>query len=163
MEIEKSRQEIIDEVKLFLQKDYGKSKARKQLPRCIDIHCEKDGKDTYFCVMAVSFNKKTGKYFDATVSSEWEFLRGEEGNRKDVKFVIYCKDIEDEKKRIKVLSPDQVLSFSVPHLTSFQIKFEIGKEDLENPARLNGEKGSTFNDLNNALDKFNAIKKDFNM
>ena len=70
-----SREEIIKEIEDFLKNDYGSSAKRTGLPKSVEIHCVKDGIDSYFCVMAVSYNEQKGAYFDATVSSEWEFIK----------------------------------------------------------------------------------------
>lgn len=151
------RQRILKEIKAYLKDKYGESKKKHGLPRSIDIHCNKDGKDTYFCVMAVSFNKKQGAYFDATVSSEWKFIKGTNGIERDVLFVIYRKDVDDKDKRIVLLTPEQVLSCSEPHLSSFQIKFKVSRDELDNPKILLGKNGLDITKLYGALDRYDKI------
>ena len=157
MATNKTRKEIIGEVTAFLKNMYGEPQSKKGLPKCIDIHCKKDGIDTYFCVMAVSLNKRAVEYFDATVSSEWEFIKCHEKDNNRVVFVIYRKDIEDPDKRIVLLTPEQVLKCSRPS-PSFQIKFFANSSVLEKPSLLTAKKGLDRQRLYGAIDSFNSIK-----
>lgn len=162
METEKSRKDIIKEIEVFLEKQFGTAVARTGLPRSIDIHCKKDGKDTYFCVMAVSFDKKKNTYFDATVSAEWEFIKEQREKGVAVWYVIYRKDIEDQDKRIVLLTPEQVLVCSMPYLQSFHIKLNITKEELENPKIMDGRKPKVNEKkLYDAIRRYNKIKDSF--
>ena len=159
--VSKSRQEIIEEIKIFLKEDFGEPQKKKGLPRSIDIHCNKDGQDYYFCVMAISPDEN-GNYFDATVSSEWDFLRGIDGVARNVIYVIYRKEIQNPEKRIVLLTPRQVLARSIPHLTTFQLKFQASSKDLDNPHTISEEGKISEEALYSAIDDFQAINKRFN-
>lgn len=161
MNNQKTRNDIIKEVSTYLLKQYGPSIGTNGLPRCIDIHCRKNGKDSFFCVMAVSYNEKTNQYFDATVSSEWDFIREQREKQNEVLFVVYRKECEEIDERIVLLTPEQVLSCSLPHLTSFQIKFLISKENLSNPELLLGKQTIKETELYSAIDRFKEIKDAF--
>lgn len=158
---EKTRSEILNDVSEDLLEEYGSRVEKHDLPRSIDLHLRKDGKDSFFCVMAVSLNEKTGRYFDATVSSEWDFIQKQRDKPNEVLFAIYRKDREDQDKRTVVLTPEQVLACSVPHLTSFQIKFDISKEELNNSDKINGKRGIKEEKLYSAIKSFNSVKKRF--
>ena len=112
--------------------------------------------------MAVSFDEKKNTYFDATVSSEWEFIKEQREKGVTVWYVIYRKDIEEQDKRIVLLTPEQVLVCSMPYLQSFHIKLNITKEELENPKILDGRKPQVKEKkLYDAIRRYNEIKDSF--
>lgn len=156
----KERSKILREIENALEKRYGQSLGRSGIPRCVDIHSRKNGKDYYFCVMVVTRHSNNA-YFDATVSAEWEFVWEQREKGNEVLFVVYRNDVVKE-KRIVVLTPKQVLSCSVPHLTSFQIKFQANSGDLDNPKNLERIGGLIEDNLKEAIKSFNNIKKNFN-
>ena len=107
-------------------------------------------------------NKKKNTYFDATVSSEWEFIKEQREKGVAVWYVIYRKDIEEQDKRIVLLTPEQVLVCSMPYLQSFHIKLNITKEELENPKILDGRKPQVKEKrLYDAIRRYNEIKDSF--
>lgn len=154
----KTRNNIIDEyVVPYLEQQegyYNVVPKQKGLPRCIDLQCKKDGVNYFFSIMVVTPDKK-GRCFDATVSTEWieAQKRGE-----NFKFILCCVDSSQQLKTVKILEKESVLSYSLPHPTSFQIKLNINEDEIANPQMASKDR---MDSLYKMIEDFERLKNEY--